>query len=127
MAAIGVCRYTTAVGRRSPGGALSNLEKKSFFSFFFKFEFFIFNRRNFCQILQISRGTKYCLCLLYTSDAADDLLCVDLGGRRIIKTVGISARFSKFQGVPNIVFTASNFQIHIVNRIILTSNFIKKN
>ena len=28
---------------------------------------------------------KLCaLCLLYTSDAADDLLCVDLGGRRII-------------------------------------------
>src|SRR5680860_1927720 len=26
-----------------------------------------------------------CVCLLYTSDAADDLLCVDLGGRRIIK------------------------------------------
>ena len=25
-------------------------------------------------------------CLLYTSDAADDLLFVDLGGRRIIKT-----------------------------------------
>ena len=24
-------------------------------------------------------------CLLYTSDAADDLLCVDLGGRRHIK------------------------------------------
>ena len=24
-------------------------------------------------------------CLLYTSDAADDQLCVDLGGRRIIK------------------------------------------
>ena len=23
-------------------------------------------------------------CLLYTSDAADELLCVDLGGRRII-------------------------------------------
>ena len=28
-------------------------------------------------------GNSYCL--LYTSDAADDLLCVDLGGRRIIK------------------------------------------
>src|SRR5665213_1451380 len=28
---------------------------------------------------------KYEVCLLYTSDAADDLLCVDLGGRRIIK------------------------------------------
>ena len=27
----------------------------------------------------------YHACLLYTSDAADDLLCVDLGGRRIIK------------------------------------------
>ena len=24
------------------------------------------------------------VCLLYTSDAADDLLCVDLGGRRLI-------------------------------------------
>src|SRR5450756_1251446 len=28
---------------------------------------------------------QYIHCLLYTSDAADDLLCVDLGGRRIIK------------------------------------------
>ena len=27
----------------------------------------------------------YLACLLYTSDAADDLLCEDLGGRRIIK------------------------------------------
>ena len=27
----------------------------------------------------------FIICLLYTSDAADDLLCVDLGGRRIIK------------------------------------------
>src|SRR5450756_3241558 len=26
-----------------------------------------------------------CDCLLYTSDAADDLLCVVLGGRRLIK------------------------------------------
>src|SRR5450756_2874055 len=33
------------------------------------------------QILRQSLPT----CLLYTSDAADDLLCVDLGGRRIIK------------------------------------------
>ena len=33
-----------------------------------------------------SRGrTKGRTCLLYTSDAADDLLCVDLGGPRIIK------------------------------------------
>ena len=30
-------------------------------------------------------GILYCNCLLYTSDAADDLLRVDLGGLRIIK------------------------------------------
>ena len=34
------------------------------------------------QIKIIEEGN---ICLLYTSDAADDLLCVDLGGRRIIK------------------------------------------
>src|SRR5450756_964732 len=33
----------------------------------------------------ISCCVHSCSCLLYTSDAADDLLCVDLGGRRIIK------------------------------------------
>src|SRR5450756_2910461 len=32
-----------------------------------------------------ARWTEAQICLLYTSDAADDLLCVDLGGRRIIK------------------------------------------
>ncbi|GAB5832326.1 hypothetical protein JMUB7528_28600 [Staphylococcus aureus] len=30
-------------------------------------------------------GMKIITCLLYTSDAADDTPCVDLGGRRIIK------------------------------------------
>ncbi|WP_460413837.1 hypothetical protein, partial [Staphylococcus aureus] len=30
------------------------------------------------------------LCLLYTSDAADDTPCVDLGGRRIIKKEELS-------------------------------------
>eukprot|EP00657_Telonema_sp_P-1_P012395 TRINITY_DN8924_c0_g1_i3.p1 TRINITY_DN8924_c0_g1~~TRINITY_DN8924_c0_g1_i3.p1 ORF type:complete len:221 (+),score=105.77 TRINITY_DN8924_c0_g1_i3:173-835(+) len=39
---------------------------------------------------KLQTTTSSCLantmcCLLYTSDAADDLLCVDLGGRRIIK------------------------------------------
>ena len=29
-------------------------------------------------------NAPFTYCLLYTSDAADDLLCVDLGGRRII-------------------------------------------
>src|SRR5450756_455675 len=35
---------------------------------------------NVSQIIALDKS-----CLLYTSDAADDLLCVDLGGRRIIK------------------------------------------
>ncbi len=32
-------------------------------------------------------GNVTLVCLLYTSDAADDMQCVDLGGRRIIKKV----------------------------------------
>ena len=39
--------------------------------------------RSFNTVSHASRSTYSCL--LYTSDAADDLLCVDLGGRRIIK------------------------------------------
>ena len=31
------------------------------------------------------KGELVNACLLYTSDAADDMQCVDLGGRRIIK------------------------------------------
>ena len=37
------------------------------------------------QYREILSKPPFNLCLLYTSDAADDLLCVDLGGRRIIK------------------------------------------
>src|SRR5450756_3229318 len=36
-------------------------------------------------IRAVARTAASMGCLLYTSDAADDLLCVDLGGRRIIK------------------------------------------
>ena len=37
--------------------------------------------------IQVSsnEGPRRFPCLLYTSDAADDMQCVDLGGRRIIK------------------------------------------
>ncbi len=35
--------------------------------------------------IEIMENEMHRHCLLYTSDAADDLLCVDLGGRRIIK------------------------------------------
>ena len=39
------------------------------------------------KVKKNNKGNKASLttCLLYTSDAADDLLCVDLGGRRILK------------------------------------------
>ena len=37
------------------------------------------------KIFQPSSSEMYSSCLLYTSDAADDTPCVDLGGRRIIK------------------------------------------
>src|SRR5680860_1333763 len=40
---------------------------------------------NFCHIDRFFHQPGGFCCLLYTSDAADDLLCVDLGGRRIIK------------------------------------------
>ena len=41
--------------------------------------------RQFITPTFFRRINLVCGCLLYTSDAADDLLCVNLGGRRIIK------------------------------------------
>src|SRR5450756_2679141 len=43
--------------------------------------------RHYCRpsLLVVDELGYLSICLLYTSDAADDLLCVDLGGRRIIK------------------------------------------
>ena len=35
--------------------------------------------------ISLSERSEFEICLLYTSDAADDLTRVDLGGRRIIK------------------------------------------
>ena len=37
------------------------------------------------EALDRGQVQNYQSCLLYTSDAADDTPCVDLGGRRIIK------------------------------------------
>ena len=37
-----------------------------------------------CSSLTSPNTTQFTACLLYTSDAADDLTRVDLGGRRII-------------------------------------------
>src|SRR5428012_25430 len=76
---------------------------------FFFFFFFLFKQKTAYEIMPSLVGSEMCIrdsffsfclsqfflvpakprdtnnCLLYTSDAADDLLCVDLGGRRIIK------------------------------------------
>ena len=41
--------------------------------------------RRMVSLLNDAATEIHLACLLYTSDAADDLLCVDLGGRRIIK------------------------------------------
>ena len=41
---------------------------------------------SFCDSC-LSRAFHFIFCLLYTSDAADDNSCVDLGGRRIIKKI----------------------------------------
>ena len=47
------------------------------------------------------KGSKYTIqvCLLYTSDAADDLLCVDLGGRRIIKKKKVEDNATKYSPI----------------------------
>ena len=45
------------------------------------------------------KNEKRSACLLYTSDAADDMQCVDLGGRRIIKKRRTSGRGAWGRGV----------------------------
>ena len=45
----------------------------------------IATRKGSPLVLGVSSNGNYIACLLYTSDAADDSLRVDLGGRRIIK------------------------------------------
>ena len=47
-------------------------------------------------------------CLLYTSDAADDLLCVDLGGRRIIKKKKKQQLTTKIRLTGRIYITHTN-------------------
>ena len=43
------------------------------------------NNTTWSETFTVEASYRAMACLLYTSDAADDLLCVDLGGRRIIK------------------------------------------
>ena len=50
------------------------------------------------------------VCLLYTSDAADDMQCVDLGGRRIIKKVHKGRSISNPQIVICVPSGATNVE-----------------
>eukprot|EP00825_Cyclidium_porcatum_P029270 TRINITY_DN3129_c0_g1_i3.p3 TRINITY_DN3129_c0_g1~~TRINITY_DN3129_c0_g1_i3.p3 ORF type:complete len:220 (-),score=22.05 TRINITY_DN3129_c0_g1_i3:32-691(-) len=45
----------------------------------------LFRRGEWAQYTVKQKKGQQQICLLYTSDAADDMQCVDLGGRRIIK------------------------------------------
>ena len=59
--------------------------------------------------------TEY-TCLLYTSDAADDLLCVDLGGRRIIKKKNKVKKYTSPQRREhtsiNSIVTTQTYNLH---------------
>ena len=69
----------------------SKTRRKAMKVYFKKYEENQIALANLYNIIQTDYDTEASLrkypssCLLYTSDAADDLLCVDLGGRRIIK------------------------------------------
>ena len=52
--------------------------------------------RAFGQYSMQIADPKLFVCLLYTSDAADDLLCLDHGGRRIIKHIKPNAKSINF-------------------------------
>ncbi|CUX42744.1 Putative ATP-dependent DNA helicase YjcD [Clostridium sp. C105KSO15] len=60
----------------NPASILKTSEKRTFLK-----EKFIDLKKKYGKSFE----EQYKDCLLYTSDAADDLLCVELGGRRIIK------------------------------------------
>ena len=72
-------------------------------------------------------------CLLYTSDAADDTPCVDLGGRRIIKNFSIEIRRNNnnaiFVGLqPGTVksFLSKPFQENVNSQTLFTPNYSAK-
>ena len=51
-------------------------------------------------------------CLLYTSDAADDLLCVDLGGRRILNKKNTSSILDYPSSITYLLSIILNSSIH---------------
>ena len=66
-----------------PGGGLLGGEVALGFGQELEADHELAHRRR-AQERRVEVGVELPVCLLYTSDAADALLCVDLGGRRII-------------------------------------------
>ena len=66
------------------------------------------------------------LCLLYTSDAADDLLCVDLGGRRIIKKNFNGKSKSAKKKDWSTEYLSAKVSVKSVNNILDAINHINK-
>ena len=54
---------------------------------------------SFSKTITVTVDGQKDTCLLYTSDAADDLLCVDLGGRRIIKKKMTISTITAFKSI----------------------------
>ena len=63
------------------------------------------------KLIQLGTPLDIYNCLLYTSDAADDSLRVDLGGRRIIKKITavdvMSASVPGMRDAPQLCFFSS--------------------
>ena len=68
--------------------------------------------RNTDEVNYAPRREHYMLCLLYTSDAADERSSVDLGGRRIIKKK--KTRYREDRTVSRITYVDETVQPHLV-------------
>ena len=78
---------------------------------------------NISEYLSLRIGAKgsriqFKSCLLYTSDAADDLLCVDLGGRRIIKKKKLDAQICKGYNNDRARLVSSSTYVYVVGNYI---------
>ena len=60
------------------------------------------NLKNFPPNKFSKKSKQLYYCLLYTSDAADDMQCVDLGGRRIIKKIFFKQK-TAYEIMPSLV------------------------
>eukprot|EP00825_Cyclidium_porcatum_P048732 TRINITY_DN8262_c0_g1_i1.p1 TRINITY_DN8262_c0_g1~~TRINITY_DN8262_c0_g1_i1.p1 ORF type:complete len:149 (-),score=15.20 TRINITY_DN8262_c0_g1_i1:5-451(-) len=61
----------------------------------------------------LKRSDNNNTCLLYTSDAADDMQCVDLGGRRIIKKKKVCNYHRPYITISNITRTNTYHYEHL--------------